>query len=258
MAQTLDSYEMNEEKFLDLLTKLIGESKHLQNNPPTYVPEEKRAALHVVEVLNPYTLEQGGHIKLELIEYKPNRANLIIQYNVDCTDGIVTFIGSHLDVVPANPETWDRDPFTLSREGDKLYARGTTDCLGHVALITEFFRQLAVNKPKLNVKVVAVFIASEENNSPPNVNVGVDQLSADGHLDFIKPGPCIWVDGSDCKPCIGCCTAMMWKLRVEGRLAHSGLPYQGINSLELAHAVCTRNTPNMRKRTSSSSSVPPP
>lgn len=235
---TLDSYEMDEEKFLDLLTKLIGESIHLQNNPPAYVPQEKKAAMHVVEVLEPYTLERGGPLKLELIEYKPDRANLIIQYNADCTDGIVTFIGSHLDVVPANPETWDRDPFTLSREGDKLYARGTTDCLGHVAVITELFRQLAVNKPKLNVKVAAVFIASEENNSPPNVNVGIDQLLADGHLDFIKPGPCIWVDASDSKPCIGCCTAMMWSLRTEGRLAHSGLPYQGINSLELAHAVC--------------------
>ena len=27
---------------------------------------------------------------------------------------------------------------------------------------------------------------------------------------------------------------MMWTLRVEGRLFHSGLPHKGINSLELA------------------------
>ena len=32
-----------------------------------------------------------------------------------CT-GTVTFIGSHLDVVPANPETWDRPPFKLKVE----------------------------------------------------------------------------------------------------------------------------------------------
>ena len=25
--------------------------------------------------------------------------------------GTVTFIGSHLDVVPSNPDTWERDPF---------------------------------------------------------------------------------------------------------------------------------------------------
>ena len=27
--------------------------------------------------------------------------------------GTVTFVGSHLDVVPANPETWERNPFKL-------------------------------------------------------------------------------------------------------------------------------------------------
>ena len=46
-------------------------------------------------------------------------------------DQIVSFVGSHLDVVPANAEKgWDRDPFKLFIDGDDLYGRGTTDCLG--------------------------------------------------------------------------------------------------------------------------------
>ena len=45
-------------------------------------------------------------------------------------------------------------------QGDKLYGRGTTDCLGHVALITELFIQLALKKPKLKYSVVAIFIAA--------------------------------------------------------------------------------------------------
>ena len=235
-GESVETYELDETKFIDLLTKLIGESRYLQNNPPTYVPEEKRAALHAMEVLKPYSLENNGPLKLELVEYKPNRANLIIEYNVDCKERIVSFVGSHLDVVPANPETWDRDPFKLTREGDKLFARGTTDCLGHVALITELFRQLGEKKPKLNVKVVAVFIASEENSSIPGV--GVDQLVADGRLDYLQAGPVFWVDSSDSHPCVGCCSALMWKLRAEGRLCHSGLPWNGINALELASVAC--------------------
>jgi len=75
-------------------------------------------------------------------------------------NGTVAFIGSHLDVVPANPETWERDPFKLMIEGDRLYGRGTSDCLGHVAMITELFLQLAEKKPKLKRKIVAVFIAA--------------------------------------------------------------------------------------------------
>ena len=49
--------------------------------------------------------------------------------------GTCSFVGSHLDVVPANPETWEVDPFKLTVDGDKLFGRGTTDCLGHVAMI---------------------------------------------------------------------------------------------------------------------------
>ena len=36
--------------------------------------------------------------------------------SVNCVSplsGTVAFVGSHLDVVPANPETWERNPFKL-------------------------------------------------------------------------------------------------------------------------------------------------
>lgn len=38
----------------------------------------------------------------------------------------VSFIGSHLDVVPADPSLWDRPPFKLVREGDTLWGRGVS------------------------------------------------------------------------------------------------------------------------------------
>ena len=57
----------------------------------------------------------------------------------------MSFVGCHLDVVPANPETWDIDPFKLTVEGDMLKGRGTTDCLGHVSLITQLFAAVSPN-----------------------------------------------------------------------------------------------------------------
>lgn len=77
-------------------------------------------------------------------------------------------MGCHFDVVTANPQTWDFDPFSLTRDGDKLRGRGTTDCLGHVALIAELFRQLAETKPKLKRTIVGVCIANEENSKVGN------------------------------------------------------------------------------------------
>lgn len=79
------------------------------------------------------------------------------------------------------------DPFSLSINGDQLRGRGTTDCLGHVALLTELLKKLAETKLKLKSSVVVIFIASEENNSIPGI--GVDQLFKDGYFDNLKGGP---------------------------------------------------------------------
>ena len=98
-----------------------------------------------------------------------------------------SLLRSHLDVVPANPENWDHAPFELTIDGDKLLGRGTTDCLGHVAAVTELFINLAEKKPTLAPTVVAVMIASEE--AAAVEGVGVEGLVAAGKLEFLK-GAC--------------------------------------------------------------------
>lgn len=75
----------------------------------------------------------------------------------------------------------------MSIDGDRLCGRGTTDCLGHVALVAEIMRRLGETKPKLKTTIVAVFIASEENSSIPGV--GVDALVKNGLLNKLKHGP---------------------------------------------------------------------
>lgn len=228
-SSTLLGLEMNEERFLGLLGKLIGEVETLQDNPPDLIPREDNASKHVFDILRPHSTEAGGPIKMEHISFEEGRGNVILTYPGK-TDNTIAFVGSHLDVVPATPETWERNPFELTIEGDKLYGRGTTDCLGHVATITELFLQLAESKVELDVTVVAVFIASEEAEAKPGV--GVDGLVESGKLEFIKNGPVIWVDSADSQPCIGTAGAMMWHLKAIGKLFHSGLPHKGINALE--------------------------
>lgn len=224
--------ELNEERFVTLLEKLIGEVEYLQNNPPKLIPEEDRVVNHLLPLLMPHSIENGGVLKIQHLAFVKNRGNLIISYRPPSAKGTLAFVGSHMDVVPANPVNWKVDPFKLTRDGDVLYGRGTTDCLGHVALITDMFLQFAEKRPDFNVAVTAVFIASEENSSIPGV--GVEKLMEEGYLDELKGGPVYWVDSADSQPCIGTAAALTWKVRVEGKLAHSGLPHTGINSIELA------------------------
>ncbi len=130
----------------------------------------------------------------------------------------VSFVGSHMDVVPANPEEWKRNPFELTVEGDVLHGRGVTDCLGHVAMLTIFFKQLAILRPKLRVGVSAVFIANEENSSI--LGVGIDELQKQGEIDYLKKGPLFWVDSANIGPTLGTGGIMTWEL-VRKRRKHS-------------------------------------
>lgn len=225
---------LNKERFLALFAKLIGEAEFVQNNPPQgLVPEEDRVVRHIVEALEPYSVKSGGVLQIEQISYHPGRSNLMITYpSTDPAAKTIAFVGSHMDVVPATPETWERNPFELTIDGDKLYGRGTTDCLGHVALITEFLIQLCTLKPALKNHLVVVFIASEEAASIP-ADVGIEGLVKEGRLEHLKGGPIFWVDSADSQPCIGTAGAIQWHLKAIGKLFHSGLPHKGINSLEL-------------------------
>ena len=95
-----------------------------------------RAIKHLLEVLSPHSTENGGPLKLDHAVFVEGRGNLIIEYSPEgasgtpllyvivvlhdliihaciCILGTIAFVGSHLDVVPANPETWDRNPFEL-------------------------------------------------------------------------------------------------------------------------------------------------
>jgi len=226
-------FELNEQRFLEILANLISESRHVQNHPPKFVPEEDRVIAHVLKALSPYSTEKGGVLSIKHIHFKEKRGNLIVEYKPAGATKSIAFVGSHLDVVPANPETWEVDPFKLTIEGDKLFGRGTTDCLGHVALLTDFLCTIGETKPVLTTNVTIVFIASEENSSIPEV--GVDMLMKAGHLDGIKSGPVFWIDCADANPCIGTAACVAWTIRAQGKLFHSGLPHKGINSIELAH-----------------------
>eukprot|EP00322_Chrysochromulina_rotalis_P014299 CAMPEP_0115855460 /NCGR_PEP_ID=MMETSP0287-20121206/14552_1 /TAXON_ID=412157 /ORGANISM="Chrysochromulina rotalis, Strain UIO044" /LENGTH=439 /DNA_ID=CAMNT_0003309611 /DNA_START=4 /DNA_END=1323 /DNA_ORIENTATION=+ len=230
----LSTLDLDADRYVALLSKLVGEAEKLQNNPAQGLyPREDLASDHVLAALAPYT-GSGGPLTVERVAFTEGRGNVIITYK-GATDQSIAFVGSHMDVVPANPETWKRDPFKLTVEGDELHGRGTTDCLGHVALITELFTQLAIHKPKLQRTVTAVFIANEENGEVKDI--GVDQLMTTGKLDRLKSGPIIWVDCADSQPCVGTAGSMWWTLKAVGKRFHSGLPDKGVNALELANTA---------------------
>lgn len=228
----VNDIELDTVEFVALLKRIMEHCSKLQNAAPKVIPQEELVADIVIDYLKPYSTEQGGPLKVRKITYVSGRSNVIVQY-AGVEDRWVSFVGSHMDVVPANPEEWKRNPFELTVEGDVLHGRGVTDCLGHVAMLTIFFKQLAILRPKLRVGVSAVFIANEENSSI--LGVGIDELQKQGEIDYLKKGPLFWVDSANIGPTLGTGGIMTWELTATGKGFHSGFPNRGINALCLAH-----------------------
>lgn len=240
---SLTEWELEKDSFITLLTKLVGEGKHLQNWPSGgYIPEEDRAAEHILDILRPFA-ENDGPISMEHVHLNPQkhpkRGNIILRYpaNAPKDSRVVSFVGSHLDVVFANPENWERDPFVMTVEGDNIYGRGTTDCLGHCALLTNLFYQLATKKPDLQgLRVVGVIICDEEaGGSSGEDMVGVEGLQRDKYLEDLVHGPMIWLDCADKQPNVGSGGMVQWQLTSIGKMGHSGFPHKAINAIELGN-----------------------
>lgn len=50
--------------------------------------------------------------------------------------GVMSFVGMHLDVVTANPDTWSFDPFSMSRDGVSSSEVGGRYVMHHMSCIT--------------------------------------------------------------------------------------------------------------------------
>lgn len=230
----LTNEKLDDGLFLSVLEKLISETRFLQNKPPLLIPKESRAARHVVDALRPF----DGILEIQELCFISGRSNVIIKYpSKSCKRRCFSFVGSHFDVVPACAERWSFDPFSLKIDGDFLLGRGTTDCLGHVALLVNVFTRLALRTPDLGFDVYAVLIADEESGGNSSIPVGVEALYENGYLDTLKMGPVIWLDSADKHPNIGSGGLATWSLKVNGKLFHSGFPHKAVNAFEAANDI---------------------
>ena len=73
-------------------------------------------------------------------------------------------IAGHLDIVPVGGD-WTYDPFKLTREGDHVYGRGTTDDKGPVLEALYAMKLLCDSGVKLNKRVRLIMGCNEETGS---------------------------------------------------------------------------------------------
>jgi len=159
--------EITEQRWLALARALIVAGQPCAENPldPDMPPGREEGVAHVVAA----KLAELG-LSVELVAKREGRPNVIGTLAGAASSGPTLILNDHLDTYPAgDPSRWDKtggDPFRPTRDGDFLYARGTSDTRGNLActiLAVEAIRRAGIC---LNGTLKCVYTVDEEKNGP--------------------------------------------------------------------------------------------
>jgi acetylornithine deacetylase/succinyl-diaminopimelate desuccinylase-like protein len=140
---------------VDLLTQLIR--NQCVNDGGADSGFESRSADAIAQYLGDTGLD------LERYEARPGRENLVARIEGSDPNAPTLLLMGHTDVVPANADGWQRDPFGAELVDGELWGRGAVDMLNLTATMAVAFRTLARSGFTPRGTLVYLAVADEEN-----------------------------------------------------------------------------------------------
>lgn len=194
---------------------------------PTTDDYEERVALLIQATLTQY------NIPAKIINYAPNRSNLIAEIGDPDAPNVLGLTG-HLDVVlPGNLADWHYPPFAGEIDGTRLYGRGASDMKSGVIAMVYALVGLASRQADLNGRVRLILTVGEENGAQ-----GAHQLTglhyADDLTGLIVGEP---TDGQIVYAHKG---SFNYTVTAKGKQVHSSTPELGINAINGLVAFANR------------------
>jgi acetylornithine deacetylase len=156
------------------------------------------------------------------------KANLVVTIPAQDgrTDGGIALSG-HTDVVPADGQNWDTNPFTAQIRGSRLYGRGTCDMKSFIGAILATLPNLARAPLK---EPVHILLSHDEEVGCLGAAGMIQDLAGLG----IRPTTCIVGEPTGMRVISGHKSVNQLELSVHGVAAHSSLTPQGVNAIEYA------------------------
>ncbi len=180
--------------------------------------------LALIHWVQDYLGEYG--VRSELIyDATKNKANLHAVVGPEDRAGVV--LSGHTDVVPVEGQAWDSDPFQLREHDGRLYARGTCDMKGFIAVAL-------AKLPEMVKKPLA---------SPIHFALSYDEeLGCLGAHDLVKrlaglpvrPKLCVVGEPTSMKAITGHKGICDFDCTVHGKESHSSLAPYAVNAVENA------------------------
>jgi hypothetical protein len=166
LADLLRSY-ITEQRWISILRELVPAGQPASENPldPDMPPGREEGIARVVAArLADYGLE------IETPTKREGRPNVIGTLKGSDANPKVLILNDHLDTYPAgDPTQWTKtggEPYRATRDGDFVYARGTSDTRGNLACTLLAVEALQRAGIKLRGTVKCVYTVDEEKDGP--------------------------------------------------------------------------------------------
>jgi acetylornithine deacetylase len=156
------------------------------------------------------------------------KANLFATIGPDIDGGVM--LSGHTDTVPVTGQNWTKNPFQLTKEGDRYYGRGTTDMKGFLACVLAAVPDM-VSQP-LTQPIHLAFSYDEEIGC-----VGVRHLIERMQSHTHRPAVCVIGEPTTMELVTAHKGKVAMEVKVLGKECHSGMAPSGLNAVNYAARI---------------------
>jgi len=179
--------------------------------------------LDLVTWVEAFLIEAGFSVTRIAAEREP-KAGLLARFGEGAGG---TLFSAHTDVVPVAGQRWTVDPFALTRRGDRLVGRGTTDMKGFVACVLALAETLRDNPP---ASPVMIALSWDEELGCRGIPQMIDQV-----IPILgRPNLCIVGEPTLMRLGIGHKGKASYHATCHGEAGHSAMAPRFTNALYLA------------------------
>ncbi len=197
---------------LEILDRLIG-----------FNTVSARSNLALMDYVTDFLKSRGFRLHA-LPDADEDKAGLYAEIGPQVEGGVI--LSAHSDVVPVEGQTWTRDPFKLSREGDLLFGRGTTDMKGFLAEMLVVADAASKTTLKEPLKLV---VSYDEETGCHGIARMQDRLAP----MLGKPRLAIVGEPTEMQVAIGHKGKRSYRGHVTGEAGHSALAPQFVSALQV-------------------------